>query len=199
MHSVRTYNKAVERDETLASANLAYRLMNAGFAEETQQILDKAREQKEIHPNVGRAIAALSEKEEEESKTEQNALKTAREQETFLHSFAEAYFTKRPDSPSFSGVWRFPDGVEMRMTQKEDQIEATWVRNEKEYELTGRASNRAGRITSKRKIKVSLLTGLLRSDRESRGYIYLSQDGQQLFRMRIKGESHYIEMLDRIS
>ena len=202
MHSVRAYNKAVERDETLASANLAYRLMNAGFAEEARQILDKAREEKDIHPNVGGAIAALSEKEGEESKTEQNALKTAREQETFLHSFAEAYFIEKRDSPSFAGVWRFPDGVEMTMTQSGEQVEGKWIRDKIEYKLKGHASNRAARITTTRLLQgrpFATILGGLASGEDSRGYIYLAPDGQKLFLMNLKDQKHSLLTLDKIS
>ena len=203
MRSANTYKKAVGLNETLASANLAYRLMNAGFVEDARKLLDKAREQENIHPNVGSAIAAISEKEKGESKTEQDALKAAHEQQSFLHSFAEAYFTEKPDPSSFHGGWRFPDGIEMTMTQGPDQIEAKWVRDEKEYELTGHPSNRAARIKTRKVVKgmryVSLLGSMIRSGEDSRGYIYLTADGQNLFLMDLKDQKHSIETLDRIA
>ena len=203
MRSVEFYKKAIELGETLAASNLAYRLMNAGFKGEAAEILDKAKEQKNLHANVGSAIAAISDKEQAETDSEESYLTAAREQQRFLLSFAEAYFRPKPDCPTFAGVWRFPDGTDLTMTQEPDQIEAKWVRDETEYKLTGHTSNRAARIKTRGVYKgmrrTSLLGSMIRSDEYSRGYIYLTPDGQNLFLMNLKDQKHSLLTLDKIS
>jgi tetratricopeptide (TPR) repeat protein len=192
VHSVKFYRKAADLDHTLAVANLAYRFMNAGFTEEASQILDKAKQQPKLHPNVGRAIAAISEREEAESKIEEHLLNAAREQQRFLRSFAEAYFTERSNCRSFfGGAWRFPDGDEVTIIQTETDIKAEWDNDDGKYRLEGHVSNQAARITIYKK---NIL--LPRYDEDSRGYAYLSPDGEQLHIMTLKEQEYSLTTLE---
>ena len=200
IRSANMYKKSFEQEETLAAANLAFRLINAGFLQEARAVLDEAKKQEDIHPNVGNAIAALSDKDKEEKKTEDEALSLATEQQGFMRHFAEAYFIERPDPPRFSGMWRSGDGIEMTVTQSGNQVEAHWVRGDKQYKFTGQACNRAGKITTGRVVEgYSVLRTILGSAEESRGYVYLSSDGERMFIMNMEGRKHSFLTLDRIS
>jgi hypothetical protein len=196
--AVKFYKKSADLNNTLAMANLAYLYLDAGLTEEASKILDKAKEQPEFHPNVGRALSALIERGEAESKKEEEHLKSAREQQRFFLSFAEAYFIKMPDPPSFVGKWKFPDGIEVMITQNEKEIEAKWVRDNLNYKFTGHIKNRGSRITNYKEAPIrSLLSQIMSHDEYGRGFAYLSQDGQQLFMMNLKGNEYSFETLKR--
>ncbi len=201
IRSVSMYKKSFAQKETLAAANLAFRLINAGFLGEAKEILDEAKKQEKIHPNIGKAIAALSEKDKEEQNTEDESLRLATEQQGFTRLFAEAYFIERSDLPTFPGVWRSADGVEMTMTQIGNQIEAHWMRgDDKKYKFVGQVCNRAAKITSERVVEGrTLFAGLLGSGKESHGYVYLSPTGEKMFIMNMKEHKHSFLTLDRIS
>jgi hypothetical protein len=179
--AVNYYKKAVELHETLAAANLAHIYMDAGFIEEASQILDEVQQRKDVHPNVWTAMAELSNRKKEEAQIEECYLKLAKEQQGFLRSFAEAYFTEKLNClNSFIGLWRFSNGKKIIITQTEDKIEAKYNpdnQNERKY-FIGRASNQAARLTFPSPSSYSF-------ENES-GYAYLSPDGQKLRIMILK-------------
>lgn len=72
--SVAKYKSAAESGNTLAMANLAFKYLPAGFAEEAAAILAKARELENPHPNVGRAMASLADGADGEQEKEQEVL-----------------------------------------------------------------------------------------------------------------------------
>jgi Flp pilus assembly protein TadD len=204
--SVNYYKKSFDLNETLAAANLSYRLMDAGFIDEASRYLEQAKQQINPHPNVGRAIAAISDKIESENKTESNTLEVAREQQRYFLFFAEAYFSQKPDSPHFSGSWSFSNGVKVAITQNGSQINASWFTKTEEFKFEGIISNRAAKIsTSKRKIEDpktaeekkkqnpwgATLWGFGNWFTEvSKGYIYISLDGKHLKMMNFEGSKH---------
>lgn len=208
---VKFYKRAAIKNNTLAMANLANQYMNAGFADEAKDILDKARQQQDIHPNVGGAISAFFQKQETETKTEEGILKLARDQQRCLRAFAEAYFVKTPHPLGFSGVWQHPSGIEVMITQTDDQLEASGARDNDAYKFTGRASNRAAKIEIERKTEPRSLAALalfrppvpsLPDIKYSHGpgYAYLSSDARELFIMSLEQQdTPLFETLTRIS
>ena len=213
MRAVKFFKKSTEFDNTLAMSNLAERFTHAGFAEEALQILDKAKQQTDMHAKVGSAISEISEKEETESKTEELMLNSASEQQKFLLSFAEAYFPEKPDLPNFKGVWQSADGIEMTITQSEDQIEANCVSDNVKYKFEGSTSNRAARIITYKVSNLPLppaLSDMFVNQQQStvdnlsnseplfiedlRGYAYLSLNGQQLFIMKLKEHENFMTL-----
>jgi tetratricopeptide (TPR) repeat protein len=100
------YEKAVQLDETLAAANLAYKYMNAGFLEKALDVLDKARRQEEVHPNVWAAMNELHRRKDKEKERKESIFQSAREQQQFFRAFAQAYFHTKNESPQcFEGKW----------------------------------------------------------------------------------------------
>jgi len=142
-----SYKKAVEKGNTLAAANLAYEYIKAGFMDEATEVLNKAKEKEDVHPNVGSALATVAGTKEAESKTEQEALSAAREQRQFVLSFAQAYFNEPSTNPQYEGSWRFSDGVEVEIRRKNSELEIRWERNDREHNITMRTQNRGALIT----------------------------------------------------
>jgi tetratricopeptide (TPR) repeat protein len=197
MRSIELFKKAVELNHTLAAANLAEHFLDAGFKEEASKILDKAKEQKDFHPNVGRAISNVSNKEAAESKTEESSIDAAREQQRFLLIFAGAYFKGEPDCPQFSGMWKLSDDSEMNITQNDSLIEANWISNKSKYRFKGIVSNRGSKITIyKQQIRWARDVEP-EFTKESIGYAYLTPDGCQLVIMALKDNKHSFMRLTR--
>lgn len=193
------YKRASEQNNTLSHANLAYIYMNAGFADEAREILDKAKQFKNIHPNVGSAIASLSKKEDDEQKSEEKYLKIAREQQKLLRQFAEAYFVETTQSPSFVGAWQFTNNDTITISQNGTEVEANWISNEIKYMFKGKVSNRATKV-SFHKMNYGYGKTETGFTKDGQGYVYLSSDGKQLHLMKMKsdGREHSIETLNKI-
>ena len=135
--SVNYYKKAIELGETIAMGNLARNYLDAGFEEEASQTVDNARQRENPHPNVGRAMSAISEEKESELQRENKELSVAGEQQRYILDFADAYFNEKSDCPSFSGSWRASDGIKIEITQKEVELEGYWTSDKTEYKITG--------------------------------------------------------------
>jgi len=187
------YKKAAGRGETLAFANLAYQYMEAGLSDEASKVLKEAKEKDDVHPNVGNALSALTQRQEAELETEGDVLNASREQRQFLLSFAEAYFSSS-SSPQFEGDWRFPDGVEAKVTQNADSLQIRWTQDDKERIITARVQNCGAMVTKYSREGQYYPTSLW-----DKGYASLSQDNQHLDIMIVKDNKHSFLALERLS
>jgi len=180
IHAVSAYQKAVEEGTTLASANLAYLLMNAGFANEAQQILDKAKSSTQVHANVGSALATLSQKKSSEDDQKKQMIDAATNQQEFLRACGGEFFgsTTKYD---FHGKWTRDDGTSIDATQAGQDITMTWSLASKEYELTGIVSGNAA-LVSYRKMDYGYLDPSVKLGFKevSKGYAVLTEQGSKL-------------------
>lgn len=94
LKSVAAYKQASTEGNTLATANLAYKLIDTGFQEEALALLDEAAKQNDVHENVPHARSHLESDKQKEDKAEQEMLKRGKVSQSFLQNFAEAYFSK---------------------------------------------------------------------------------------------------------
>lgn len=185
IHAVRNYEKAFALKNTLAAANLAYQYMEAGFFSQAKDVLGKAKAEADVHPNVGSAMASLSQKEETEREKTDAILKKASEKQKFLKRFAEGYFVQEQKESSFAGTWRSAGGQQFSVDQRGDLISANWIHSDEKRELSGSVLNRGAKIrikTSSTKHAATLLGSLggLFDDTEGTGYAYVSKDGRTM-------------------
>jgi len=150
--SIASYKEAERLGETLASANLAYRLINAGFIDEATEKLNKAKNQNEPHPNVGAAISELSKKKEQEEETEKKHDKTALEMRKFILGFVEAKFNEKDDIKSISGNWKSERDILYQFEIEGNKIKTSWKKkllSEQEYDwkFEGEIFNNSALIT----------------------------------------------------
>lgn len=188
--STNSFKEAIELNETLAMANLAKRYLNAGFEEEATHILDKAKTDKEPHPNVGEAMSAISERKETESQLMESELSVANEQQRYILGFADAYFSEQPHCPGFAGSWRASDGIEMEITQHDSEIEAFWTSDNNKHKMTGKVINRGATITIHKEKYVWSSPNKYEFVIDRTGYAYLAPDGQTLLIMAMKEGKH---------
>ncbi len=144
IHAVESYHKAVNGGSTLGAANLAYQLMDAGFASEADKVLEDARGKEEVHPNVGSAIGQLAETREEEGEKREKLLAAARTKQDFLHRFAEALFVPADNPPTVTGPWSTDSPVLVHIeAPQEGRLVGQWISEGQEYELRGTLRNNA--------------------------------------------------------
>jgi tetratricopeptide (TPR) repeat protein len=144
--SISHHKKAADLNNTLAASNIASTYLQAGFADEATQVLEKAREQKNVDANVGSTFSKISDNKEKERKQEKDAFDRAREQQRFLRSFGKAYFVLVPEIVNISGTWCFSDGTEATITQQKESFRIEWTEHKQTYCLTGELVNRAAQV-----------------------------------------------------
>ncbi len=109
--AVSCYERAVEKDETLAAANLADKYLNEGFAKQAEDLLKNAdalsARNVAVHGNVGVAKNRLKSLLEEEEKKEKDVLEAARQARQFRIEHSRAYCTPTGDGKpvNISGAW----------------------------------------------------------------------------------------------
>ncbi|MCI0394664.1 MAG: tetratricopeptide repeat protein [Chloroflexi bacterium] len=190
IHSTESYKKSVELGNTLASSNLAFKFMQGGLAQEALEILNEAKSRQNVNPNVGTAVARLASMKEAETEAEESAQDLARRLRRFYLEFATAFFVETSDIPNFGSSWLSGEGIEMRVTQTNGQIEAEWKEGNKPRKLAGVINNRAALVTTfTEKYDFSTNTSKLAPD-GGIGRVYLSGDGQRLFII-LKKENEY--------
>ncbi len=110
--AVSCYERAVEKDNTLAAANLAYRYLNEGFTKQAEDLLKRAEalsaKSVEVHGNVGEAKNKMKSLLEEEEKREKDILETARQACQFRIEHSRAFCIPAGDGKpaNISGTWR---------------------------------------------------------------------------------------------
>lgn len=174
--AVHHYKSASKLGETLASANLANILISNGFLDEARTILNEAKQKDDAHRNVANAIASIAKEQQAEEDVEDRVLKAAREQQRFLSRFAEAYFAKSSVDLLLNGQWKFPNDTVVTIEQVGKKVQAQWTYQGTESKITGSVSNRGAILDFKEGV-YSITT--------YQGYAYVSENGQQLFIMRI--------------
>jgi len=193
------YKKSADLDETLAMANLALRLLNAGFEKEAREIISRAQEKGDVDPNVATAFSSISSRRAEEEKTTEASLKLARDIQNFQLSFAEAYF-KKADCPNLAGKWKFADTVvEVEITQNGNEIEAAWnpfLIGARQFK--GNLRNNAARIIVYKKEYDFIKQDYSKLTEEHRGKIYFSPDNGKLIILNQEKEKSSLKELTRV-
>jgi len=194
--SAKFYKKAIQQKETLAATNLAYKYINAGFDEEATEILREVGKSDKIDPKVGEAISDIEKKRQDESNSEEEAIKKAKEQQKFILKFAEAYFVKISDSPEITGTWKSTEGNEIEIKQVKDDIEGIWKESDTNYKFKGNIVNKGARITT---YKEQYVWSSKEREfvQEGKGYLHISPEADKIAIMTVKGQEYSFMELAR--
>lgn len=156
IRSTRAYRRASENDQTLASANLAYKYMGQGFADEASSILKAARAKDEVHANVGSAISDLAQREEQENKKRDEIVEGSRKLRRFFLSFSSAMISHQGQSASVEGTWTSETPTEFTVTQSQTKFTMSWEIENQKHRIVGDIAN-LGTRAAKQMMKYSLL------------------------------------------
>jgi tetratricopeptide (TPR) repeat protein len=148
--SVSSYQTAWENGNTLAAANLALKLMDAGFAERASTLLSEASQRPEANPKVAQRTAQLAELNEAEAERKSEALGQARQHSLFFREFATAKWASRELEPDdINGGWSFEDGAEAAASAigADRRVTITWTQSDTSMQVVGTIHNHAFELT----------------------------------------------------
>ncbi|MDP3042430.1 MAG: hypothetical protein Q8N62_06930 [Candidatus Omnitrophota bacterium] len=122
VNGVMSYMKAIEKKNTLAFANVAYKYLNEGFTDLADELLKKAdklsNEGIEVHENIGFAKNKLKKILKEESTKENEVMDLANKIHKFKVMQSDAYCLKnvKITSSEVSGIWVMEKWGEVNVT-----------------------------------------------------------------------------------
>lgn len=186
--SIESYKKSESLLSTLASSNLAFRLINIGFIEEAKKILNLAKEKEDVHQNVNEALSEIPKRIEKENKIEDDQIKKALSLRKFVLRFVEAKYIKGNSLASSSGNWKSKDGIDFVIEVSGGNIVAKWKEKiwdyENEFKFQGKIENNSSRITFyKKEYDFSKQADIYK--RKERGLLYFSIQKNQIDYMKI--------------
>jgi Flp pilus assembly protein TadD len=106
--SIAAYREAEEKGETLAIANIAAKLVDAGFLPEAEKILKSALAVENHHKNVDSGLASAKSAAESEEKEEAEIFDGAKSVSDFYRAFGRAFV--KPLEIGIAGRWNIPYG-----------------------------------------------------------------------------------------
>lgn len=117
--AVAAYNRASEMDETIAMANLGFKLMNIGFLEMAREKCSQALKHSKPHPNVGNLVTSLASVEDNETSHQDSVLDGVEAQVAHLQRLGQAATLGTPEA--IAEDWQGPDCV-LKFSRKGDRI-----------------------------------------------------------------------------
>jgi len=124
--SVQYYRRAIEKNNTLAMANIAYLYINQGFYEEANAILKKALEYEEPHQSVSSALSELEKKKQDEQEVRKETWDKATKQRNFIQLFSEARFLASTALYDRSENWCTDNKTTIELVKRGDIIDSSW-------------------------------------------------------------------------
>jgi tetratricopeptide (TPR) repeat protein len=200
INAVTNYKSAFSGKNTLAGANLAYKFLNAGFVDEARRTIDEAKAFSDVHPNVGSALATLSERTEAENQKLNTILKDGGELQRFLKGLADAFFSTE-GADLFIGRWKSKSGQEFLIDCSGGQISGSWKSPEAVHSLSGTALHRGADVsyTVKETKDDGPLAALLNQTTANTGHAYVSKDGNEMRWYFEKDGEHFFHFFTRVT
>jgi tetratricopeptide (TPR) repeat protein len=125
--AVNAYRKSEEKAETLAMANLGYKMLGAGFLPEARTICDQALAIQNYHKNIALLLVRLNEVSTEEDKALDEVIEKSRPRVEFFRCFGRALTLGQP--ANIEGVWESPEcAVNITVTDGRIEISGSYDR-----------------------------------------------------------------------
>ncbi len=105
IRSVATYKTALQLGSTKAAANLGFKYVDAGMADEAREMLSATMKQSDCDPEVSNCLYQLTEREQGERKKYEEAQKRALKTRDFMSTYGAALAMQTVD---IAGHWTFP-------------------------------------------------------------------------------------------
>lgn len=147
--SVSYYKRALDVDSTISASNLAYLLMDGGFAEEAEKYLNDAQKKNNVHDNVFTAVSALKGRLSGEKEKEEKIVEKAEKKIRFLNSYGDAIFDKAKNKLQSSEKWD-SNGIQAHITSENNTINISWKNEEEPHSVFGIRIKNAFNLTYKK-------------------------------------------------
>jgi hypothetical protein len=105
--AVQSFRKSEEMNETLAMANLGYKMLRVGLLSEAKAVCDKALATKDYHKNVGQLLVKLNNVSTEEEAALEEVLEKSKLKINFYRGFGRAVGLSEPKT--IEGTWIGPE------------------------------------------------------------------------------------------
>jgi hypothetical protein len=181
---MKRYRKAAEGGETLAMANIAHKLIPAGFHDEAQVEIDKGRRADKPHASIGSAMVALSQAAEDEAKRWADERRIALGQRSFFDDLADAMVSSEPESEAIIGPWQAHGAATLKLDVIGTAAQAAWEEGTEKRRFRGAFTGKAligtldeWRTYPDRFETVGILSLVLRTDGSLSG-ILVNNDGK---------------------
>lgn len=117
--AVQYYKESKEKENTLAGANLGYKLLNEGFVDEVNEIIIWARKYEKYDIHIDSLQTSLNEKVKKENEKFDKYIENAKIKNRFL-SETGIYYIKK-DIINLRGVWKdYDDNLSFEISEKEN-------------------------------------------------------------------------------
>lgn len=120
-----SYNRAIELGNTLAMSNQGFMLLEAGFAEEAEEIAKKALKLDNPHENIYSLITEINRKKEEQTSKWEKIIEKTQNRQKQIRYYIDQYYLGNPES--LAGPWATKDLSPTTATIKNNMLEASWI------------------------------------------------------------------------
>ena len=182
--STELYQQSSENENTLAMANLAYKLLGKGFIDEAEEIISKAQEQQDVHSNIAAAASKIMQNKEAEREKWEALINLGIKQKTFLQNFAEARFNYSEKPKTFNGRWKF-ENTSLEIKETNGNFISIWGEGSSRQKLTGEVKGETAEVTLKKTSSWNKET----FDSGNSGLCYLSPDRKKIHIMILDKEN----------
>lgn len=171
---VNAYLVSEGQGETLAMANIGYKLLNAGFLEEAKKRVTKAIESHDYHNNINDLLKRLREIPEEENKKQIEVLEKVRPKVSFYRELGNAVLAASP--AKIAENWSSPDGI-LKAELAGAMVKFSGVEEREANALFGALAG-SGTAFSRKVVHRTTITARLRGNMMI-GEVKRSRDGEQ--------------------
>jgi tetratricopeptide (TPR) repeat protein len=196
INSVALYESATEEKETLAAANLAYRLLDAGFADQARHQLREALQTEKPHARVGEALAALDARREGEEAEKTKILKEAEHKRGLLQQLGRQILCGSNPVAGLQGEWAADDGDRIRIGQDSRGISGEWSNAAEQYRFVGHPIGGVATLEIEKR-EYSFAVGQIQFARWGHGLACLLEGGTSLLFLAVSSEEAKTSVLKR--
>lgn len=129
------YERAAMGKNSLATANLANQLVNAGFADTARSRLLAVKDQENVHPNVHWWLSEIEDRKTAENKKFDALVNTAQKTRAFFDEFEKAAWETDCTAEVWSGSWIGSEGT-MSAVKAASEVNFSWREGETAFTAT---------------------------------------------------------------
>lgn len=135
--AVEYFRRGEDRGIGLAAANLAQRLLDAGFQEEAESKLRKALDRGDDHPNVKKGLANIEDKKQKENNRKKDGARRAREMSEWQKRIAPSYLEDCDTPQALSGEYRNDEVILTLNIEAKNEVDGKLEHGSRTYEVSG--------------------------------------------------------------
>ncbi len=122
--AIENYKAASNLNQTLAMANQSTLLLEAGFADEAEEIAKKASQLKNPHENVYSLLSRIATFRKEQNAKWNDIVSHAKSRQQFIRNYTNGFYIK--SNFSFEGEWTTETQISLHIVVNDNRMESSW-------------------------------------------------------------------------